>query len=121
MNPYCQALERLLVKDGQAAPRTLARIMENTPCSRFTILKHLKEMELDGLVSKSIIAKTTRGRPKVLYSPTNLLLKGEDVISIPFIMLSENCIHRDEKRCRKSPGLCEMRRGPLLDKNRYKS
>jgi len=119
MDTYCQALKRLLVKDGQATPRTLARIMENLPYSRFTILKHLKEMELDGLVSKSIIiAKTTRGRPRVLYSPTNLLLKEEDVISIPFVMLSENCIHRDGKRCRKSPGLCEMRRCPLLDKNR---
>jgi predicted ArsR family transcriptional regulator len=81
MDTYCQALKRLLVKDGQATPRTLARIMENLPYSRFTILKHLKEMELDGLVSKSIIAKTTKGRPRVLYSPTSLLLKGEDVIS----------------------------------------
>jgi len=54
MDTYCQALKRLLVKDGQATPRTLARIMENLPYSRFTILKHLKEMELDGLVSKSI-------------------------------------------------------------------
>ena len=118
MDPYCQAIERLLVKDGQATPRTLVRIMEILPYCRFTILKHLKEMELDGLVSRSTIARASRGRPKVLYSPTNLLLKGEDVISIPFFMLRENCIHRDGKVCRKSPGLCEMRRCPLLDKNR---
>ena len=46
MDPFCEALERLLVKDGQPTPRTLMRIMENLPYSRLTILKHLKEMEI---------------------------------------------------------------------------
>ncbi|MBI2938478.1 MAG: hypothetical protein HYY22_09750 [Thaumarchaeota archaeon] len=109
---------KLLVKDGQATPRTLARIMENLPHSRFTILKHLKEMEMNGLISKSTIAKTTRGRPKILYQPTASLLKGEDVVQIPFSTLSENCIHRDGGKCVKSPNPCEMMRCPILDKNR---
>ena len=116
MDPYCEALEELFVKDGQATPRTLARIMENLPYSRFTILKHLKEMEINGLVSKSTIARTSRGRPKVLYQPTPSLIRGEAMIQIPFSILSENCMHRDGKRCRKSPGPCEVKRRPILQK-----
>jgi len=118
MDPYCEAIRKLLVKDGGATPRTLIRMMENLPFSRYTIIKHLKEMETKGLVSRSIIARASRGRPKLLYHPTDLLLKGGDVISIPFTTLSENCIHRDGKRCRKAQTLCEIKGCPLLDKNR---
>ena len=109
---------KLLVKDGQATPRTLARIIENLPYSRFTILRHLKEMEINGLVSKSTIARTSRGRPKVLYQPAASLLKGEAVIQIPFSILSANCINRDDEKCMKSPDHCETKRCPILDKNR---
>ena len=119
MDPFCEALERLLVKDGQPTPRTLMRIMENLPYSRLTILKHLKEMEMNGLISKSTIARSSRGRPKVLYQPTASLVRGDaSSIQIPFSLLSENCIHRDEGRCTKSPGACGLRRCPLIYKNR---
>jgi len=118
MDTYCEALKKLLVKDGQATPRTFARIIENLPFSRYTLIKHLKEMETKGLVSKSVIARTSRGRPKLLYHPTDLLLKGEATIPIPFSILSENCIHRNGKKCGKIPSPCELQRCPLLDKNR---
>jgi hypothetical protein len=65
-------------------------MMENPPFSRYTIIKHHKEMETQGLVSRSIIARTSRGRLKLLYHPTNPLLKGEDTGSPPFSILSEN-------------------------------
>ncbi len=114
MDPYCDAIKKLLAKEGQSTPRTFFRLSEELPYSRLTILKHLNDMERQGLVFKSVIPRETRGRPKLLYQPTLLLLAGKPDITIPFSILSENCIHRNGEKCRLSPGPCEVRRCPLL-------
>ena len=51
-----------------------------------------------------------------LYEVLVGLVDGEDVISIPFVMPSENWIHRHGMMCRDSSSLCEMRKCLLLDK-----
>jgi hypothetical protein len=35
------------------------------------------------------------GGPELIYHPTDLLLEGEVIISIPFTSLSKKCTHRD--------------------------
>ena len=84
----------LLVKDGQLTPRTMVQIMENCTFSRYTVIRHFKEMEAQGLILRTSIARPSKGRPKLLYQPTPLLIKGgkgeAEFITLTFSTLKEN-------------------------------
>jgi len=57
-------------------------------------------------------SQNIRGKAEVTLLLTNLALKGEAMVSLPFSILSENRIHRDGKKCRKALSPCERERAP---------
>ncbi|MDG6925689.1 MAG: hypothetical protein JRN09_03960 [Nitrososphaerota archaeon] len=76
MDSACRRIAGLLFHDTQTSPRSLAKLVEKSGLARSSVMAHLKHLEGQGLITKEEILGGSVGRPKMLYKPTQMLIKG---------------------------------------------
>ena len=76
MDACCHRIAQLLCQDNQSTPRSLTKLVEKSNLARSTVMLHLKHLEADSLLAKEEILREKVGRPKILYKPTENLLKS---------------------------------------------
>ena len=113
---FSRILERL------SEPRTLAGLAKEVGLTRQTLSKHLKAMEMKGLVSRSY-EKPERGRPRTLFiavkegrvakRPPLEPLRRDDLILVRFGAFRKLCSLNRREICTKTGKGCRLRNCPL--------
>jgi len=108
----CELLAPVLVSDGKPSAKTLSELIKGTGLSRVTVLKYVKRLKDQGLITEKPLIQG-RGRPKLLFQPTQPFLRiistvkrGDETVLIKFEKLKTLCKHMKEDRCKQTLKLC---------------
>ena len=102
---------------------TLREIIARLEVSRTTAFRWLSLMQAEGLLNKTSVMEGTRGRPKVVYHPTDKLRTRaasagpEPFAVVSFANLRAMCKYLEVGRCNlQSPsGLCAAPGCPIIN------
>jgi len=108
----CELLASVLVLEGKPSAKTLSELIKGTGLSRVTVLKYVKKLKDQGLIAEKPLIQG-RGRPKLLFQPTQPFLKmistvkqGDETALIRFEKLKTLCKHMKGDRCKQTLKLC---------------
>ena len=107
-----ELLASVLVTQGKPSSKTLRELIRGTGLSRVTVLKYVKKLKDQGLITEKTLIQG-RGRPKLLFQPTQALLKmistakrGDETVLIRFERLKTLCKHMKGDRCKETLKPC---------------
>lgn len=108
----CELLASVLVLEGKPSSKTLSELIKGTGLSRVTVLKYVKKLKDQGLITEKPLIHG-RGRPKLLFQPAQPFLKmistekrGDETVLIRFEKLKSLCKHMKGDRCKQTLKLC---------------
>jgi len=109
-----ELLASALSEGGKPSPKTLRGLMEATGLSRVTVLKYVKSLRNQRLITEKTLIQG-RGRPRLLFQPSKTFLRmtsavkqEEEPILIRFEKLKTLCRHAKGSRCKKTLRSCRI-------------